>query len=206
MEQTQHRLNTAAEGEDIDGSYECIREHPHILDNIDNIPFVDTPLHIAAAAGSTDFALGMMNLKPSFVMKLNPDGLSPLHLALRNRCFETVRQLISFDKELIRVKGRQSYTALHYVALRNEFDCLAEFLCACPAAIEDRTSRDETALHIAVKSSNSEASEVLLGWMRRTHRQKILNRKDNEGNTVLHIAVFTSQPQACYLSILLFSY
>ncbi|KAI7987822.1 Ankyrin repeat-containing protein BDA1 [Camellia lanceoleosa] len=71
---------------------------------------------------------------------------------------------------------------------RNEFDWSAEFLCACPAAIEDRTIHGETALHIAVKSSNSEASEVLLGWMRRTHRRKILNRKDNEGNTVLHIA------------------
>ncbi|KAI7987828.1 Ankyrin repeat-containing protein BDA1 [Camellia lanceoleosa] len=147
----------------------------------------------------------MMNLKPSFGRKLNLDGLSPLHLALRNRHFKTVRQLISFDKELIRVKGRQSYTAFHYVALRNEFDCLAEFLCVCSAAIEYWTIRGETALHIAVKRSNSEASEVLLGWMRRTHRQKILNWTDNEGNTVLHIAVFTLQPLACYLSILLFS-
>ncbi|KAL7167037.1 hypothetical protein ACSBR2_037658 [Camellia fascicularis] len=206
MEQTQHRLNTVAEGGDINGLYECIREDPHILDDIDNIPFVDTPLHIAAAAGSTDFALEMMNLKPSFGMKLNPDGLSPLHLALRNRHFETVRQLISFGKEPIRVKGRQSYTALHYVALRNEFDWLAEFLCACPAAIEDRTIRGETALHIAVRRSNSEASEVLLGWMHRTNRRKILNWTDNEGNTVLHIAVFTLQLQACYLSVLLFSY
>ncbi|CAL5359721.1 unnamed protein product [Camellia sinensis] len=195
MASTQQRLNTAAEEGDLNGLYECIREDPHILDKIDNIPFVDTPLHKAAAAGSTDFASEMMNLKPSFGMKLNPDGLSPLHLALRNRHFETVRQLISFDKELIRVKGRQSYTALHYVALRNEFDWLAEFLCACPAAIEDRTIRGETALHIAVRRSNSEAFEVLLGWMRRTQRRKILNWTDNEGNTVLHIAVFTLQPQ-----------
>ncbi|KAI8029173.1 Ankyrin repeat-containing protein BDA1 [Camellia lanceoleosa] len=195
MEQAQHRLNTVAKGGDINGLYECIRANPHILDYIDNIPFVDTPLHIAAAAGSTDFALEMMNLKPSFGMKLNPDGLSPLHLALRNWHFETVKQLISFDKELIRVKGRQLYTALHYAALRNEFDCLAEFLCACPAAIEGRTIRGETALHIAVKRLNSKASKVLLGWMRRTRRQKILNWTDNEGNTVLHIAVFTLQPQ-----------
>ncbi|XP_028051468.1 ankyrin repeat-containing protein BDA1-like isoform X2 [Camellia sinensis] len=195
MASTQQRLITAADEGDINGLYVCIREDPHILDKIDDIPFVDTPLHRAAAAGSTDFASEMMNLKPSFGMKLNPGGLSPLHLALRNRHFETVRQLISFDKELIRVKGRQSYTALHYVALRNEFDWLAEFLCACPAAIEDRTIRGETALHIAVRRSNSEAFEVLLGWMRRTHRRKILNWTDNEGNTVLHIAVFTLQPQ-----------
>ncbi|KAI7988623.1 Ankyrin repeat-containing protein BDA1 [Camellia lanceoleosa] len=197
MASTQQRLklNTAAKGGDINGLYECIREDPDILNNIGNIPFVDTPLHIAATAGRTDFALEMMNLKPSFGMKLNPDGKSPLHLALQNRHFETVKQLISFDKELIRVKGRESYTVLHDVALSNEFDWLAKFLCACPAAIEDRTIRGETALHIAVKNSKSEASEVLLGWMRRTHRRKIQNWTDNKGNTVLHIAVFTSQPQ-----------
>ncbi|KAI7988206.1 Transcription factor bHLH74 [Camellia lanceoleosa] len=65
------------------------------------------------------------------------------------------RQLISFDKELIRVKGRESFTALHYVALRNDRVRLAKFLCACPAAIEDRTIRGETAMHIAVKRLNS---------------------------------------------------
>ncbi|KAL7188452.1 hypothetical protein ACSBR1_038330 [Camellia fascicularis] len=187
MEQTQHRLNTVAEGGDINGLYECIREDPHILYNIDNIPFVDTPLHIAAAAGSTDFALEMMNLKPSFGMKLNPDGLSPLHLALRNRHFETVRQLISFHKELISYASKEGRATL---------------LCT----IEDRTIRGETALHIAGRRSNSEASEVVLGWMRRINRRKILNWTDNEGNTVLHIAVFTLQPQACYISVLLFSY
>ncbi|KAI7988204.1 Ankyrin repeat-containing protein BDA1 [Camellia lanceoleosa] len=202
MASTQQRLNTAAEAEDINGLYKCIREDPQILGHIDNIPFVDTPLHTAASAGRTNFALEMMNLKPSFGRKLNPDGLSPLHLALQNRHFETVRQLISFDKELIRVKGRESITPLHYVAQEYERHLLAEFLCACPAAIEDRTIRGETALHIAVKRLNSEASKVLLGWMRRTHRRKILNWMDNEGNTVLHIAAFTSQPQACYLSIL----
>ncbi|KAI7981233.1 Ankyrin repeat-containing protein BDA1 [Camellia lanceoleosa] len=147
----------------------------------------------------------MMNLKPSFGRKLKTDGLSPLHLALQNQHYETVRQLISFDKELIRVKGRESFTALHYVALRNDRVRLAKFLCACPAAIEDRTIRGETAMHIAVKRLNSEASEVLLGWMRRTHRRQILNWMDNEGNTALHIAVSTLQPQACYLSILWFS-
>ncbi|CAL5391465.1 unnamed protein product [Camellia sinensis] len=195
MASTQQRLNTAAEAEDINGLYKCIREDPHILDHIDNIPFVDTPLHTAASAGHTNFALEMMNLKPSFGRKLNPDGLSALHLALQNRHFETLRQLISFDKELIRVKGRESITPLHYVAQENERHLLAEFLCACPAAIEDRTIRGETALHIAVKRLNSAASKVLLGWMRRTHRRKILNWMDNEGNTVLHIAAFTSQPQ-----------
>ncbi|KAL7167055.1 hypothetical protein ACSBR2_037676 [Camellia fascicularis] len=116
MASIQQRLNTAAEAEDINGLYKCIREDPHILDHMDNIPVVDTPLHRAASAGRTNFALEMMNIKPTLGRKLNPDGLSPLYLALRNWHFETVRQLISFDKELIRIKGRESIIPLHYVA------------------------------------------------------------------------------------------
>ena len=37
--------------------------------------FVDSPLHIAAATGHRDFAMEMMNLKPSFARKLNQSGL-----------------------------------------------------------------------------------------------------------------------------------
>lgn len=52
------------------------------LEGIESIPFVNTPLHIAASAGHTRFAVEIISLKPSFSKKLNPDGFSPLHLAL----------------------------------------------------------------------------------------------------------------------------
>ncbi|XP_028098749.1 uncharacterized protein LOC114298381 [Camellia sinensis] len=79
------RLMAAAEARKIDSLYECIKDDPHILDGIDKIPFVDTPLHIAASAGHAHFALEMMRLMPSFSKKLNPQGLSPLDLALQKR-------------------------------------------------------------------------------------------------------------------------
>ncbi|KAF5936492.1 hypothetical protein HYC85_027621 [Camellia sinensis] len=174
----------------------------------------------------------MMRLMPSFGNKLNPQGVSPLDLALqsreglspsdpdlqkmeelssedrdlRNRITLTISRLINFDKELIRVKGRGSFTPLHYVAEKGDIDLLAEFLLACPESIMDRTIRDETALHIAVKNSKLQAFKVLLGWLRRIRKHhRVLGWKDDEGNTLLHIAVSTSQTQACYLSILRFS-
>ncbi|KAL7202880.1 hypothetical protein ACSBR1_034356 [Camellia fascicularis] len=89
---------------------------------------------------------------PSFGKKLNPQGLSPLDLALqrreclspsdqdlRNRITSTISRLINFDKELIRVKGRESFTPLHYVAEKGDHDLLAEFLLTCPESIMDRT-------------------------------------------------------------------
>ncbi|KAG5527288.1 hypothetical protein RHGRI_028249 [Rhododendron griersonianum] len=105
-------LINAAEARNIDALYESIGSDPYILDKVDTIPFVNTPLHVAASTGQTRLAVEIMNLKPSLSTKLNPNGLSPLHLALLNGHFETVKGLVELDKDLVRVKGREKLTPL----------------------------------------------------------------------------------------------
>lgn len=63
------RLQQAAESGSISDLYALIDENPCILENIDALPFVNTPLHIAAACGKIAFAVEMLNLKPSFAKK-----------------------------------------------------------------------------------------------------------------------------------------
>ncbi|XAR70566.1 Non-specific serine/threonine protein kinase [Bertholletia excelsa] len=199
-EKAQQKLKAAAQAGDFDALYDSLHHFPDILDRIDETPFVDTPLHVAAKAGHTRFALEVVRLKPSFGRKLNPDGLSPLHLALENGHPETAQRLVKFDKELIRVKGRDGSTPLHLAAERGETDALAEFLRACPASIEDLTVRDKCVLHIAVEHCRIRALKVLLGWIKRTNKIQVLNWRDDEGNTALHAAVSTSQTKECMLS------
>ncbi|XVE52735.1 hypothetical protein DITRI_Ditri02bG0147000 [Diplodiscus trichospermus] len=93
MDESHERLRGAAQAGNIDELYAIIRENAYILESIDQIPFIDTPLHIAAAAGHTDFAMEIMNLKPSLALKLNSDGFSPIHLALQNGQKEMVLDL-----------------------------------------------------------------------------------------------------------------
>ncbi|XP_057463232.1 ankyrin repeat-containing protein BDA1-like [Actinidia eriantha] len=195
MEEAQTILRDAARAGDINGLYNSIKKVPNILDHIDNTPFVDSPMHIATSAGHANFAIEIFSLKPSFGRKLNPDGLSPLHLALQNGHFETVRRVIKFDQELVRVKGKERLTLLHFAAKTDNINILAELLFVCPESILDLTIRDETALHIAVKNMKLSALEVLLGFLGRTNNKCLLKSKDEIGNTVLHTAVATSQPQ-----------
>ncbi|MBA0762192.1 hypothetical protein Gotri_024734 [Gossypium trilobum] len=129
------------------------------------------------------------NLKPSLSSKLNHMGLSPLHLALQHNCSHMVRGLITINSELIRVKAKGMITPLHYLAQIDDADLLAEFLFACPSSIEDTTVKFETAVHIAVKNGSISALKVLLGWLNRVNKEDILNWKDEDGNTALHIAV-----------------
>ncbi|KAL9433136.1 hypothetical protein AB3S75_028037 [Citrus x aurantiifolia] len=113
---TDQRLNAAAQAANVDALYELIWEDAYLLDQIDQVPFVDTPLYIAASMGHVNFALEIMRLKPSFARKQNQYGFSPLHLALQNSHTQMVLLLIDVDRNLIRVQGKEGVTPLHYVA------------------------------------------------------------------------------------------
>ncbi|KAK7814531.1 ankyrin repeat-containing protein bda1 [Quercus suber] len=126
-------MEQVAEGGDITALHQLIEEDVNLLDHIDQVQCVQTPLHIAASAWHIQFAIEVMGLKLSFARKLNPDGFNPIHLALKNGHIELVRQLLEIDRDLAHVKGKECITPLHYVV---ETDVIV---------------RDEMALHIALK-------------------------------------------------------
>ncbi|XP_059441856.1 uncharacterized protein LOC132174181 [Corylus avellana] len=194
--------------------YALIRGDVKVLDRIDKLPFVETPLHVAAFAGHTRFASEIMRLKPSFSRKRNEDGFTPVHLALQNNKTEVVRQLLDVDQDLVRAQGKEGVTPLHYVALTGNLVLLAEFLNVCPKSIKDVTIRRDTAFHIALKNNKVDAFNILMKWYEKTRFNDVLasqnkqdknvllsgygnllNSKDEEGNTLLHIAVSQNQPK-----------
>ncbi|KAB1215039.1 hypothetical protein CJ030_MR4G018829 [Morella rubra] len=89
--------------------YSSIPTDPEVLDNIDKIPFVDTPLHAASSAGQIRFAMEIMMLKPSFARKLNQDGLTPMHLALQYDRIPLMVRLLDADKDRIPLVVRIPY-------------------------------------------------------------------------------------------------
>jgi len=200
-----HNLRDAAEEGNIDALYASIARDANVLDKIDEIPFVETPLHIAAAAGQTQFAMEMMMLKPSLARKLNPNGFTPLLLAMHNNQTQLVRGLLDVHKDLVCAQGRGGMNPLHYAAQTGNLLLLTEFLVICPKCIEDVTSRSETALHIALKNDMLDAFQLLVGWLQRAWFKnayiwgnRILTWLDMNGNNVLHIAASKNEPQASY--------
>ncbi|EXC26794.1 Ankyrin repeat-containing protein [Morus notabilis] len=196
------RLKAAAQGGDIDKLYTLIREDPHVLDRIDETPFVDTPMHVAASFGKTEFAMETMQLKPSFARKLNQEGFTPLHLALLKKQTLMVYSLIFADSELIRVHGKEGKTPLHYAAEQGNVYLLKTFLQRCPSSIEDVTNHEDTALQIAVKNKKFDAFCLLVLRLRTAvdkgseiREYKTLNWQNNVFDTALHIAVKTHQPE-----------
>ena len=131
---------TQSDDNNIDEFYNLIGEDVKLLEHIDELPFINTPLHIAASYVNIQFALEMMSSKPSFASKLDPNGFSPIHLALQNGHIELVHQLLQLDGDLVRVKGREQLTPLHYVVESGEhLYLLNEFLLVCPDSTTDVT-------------------------------------------------------------------
>ncbi|GMQ04662.1 hypothetical protein CsSME_00050007 [Camellia sinensis var. sinensis] len=251
------RLIGAAQTGDVETLYNLIQGDPFVLDKIDQVPFVDTPLHVAISANQTHFAKEIASLKPSFVVKLNQYGYSPIHLASMVGQAEIVKELITIDPKLRLLKGREKTTPLHCAAMAGHTDVITLLLDGCPKSLVELTIWNETALHLAVKSNQLEAFKLLFEWLQKLQnievgasaillalesaklqrlgmqlklvrfldkkeverlwcsfacskrevedfkiikdglekirREEVLNWKDKEGNTVLHLATFTKQ-------------
>ncbi|CAH8316114.1 unnamed protein product [Eruca vesicaria subsp. sativa] len=187
------KLKVAAQDGDIERLYELIAEDPNVLGHFDKVSFCETPLHIAVEAGQTHFAMELMTLKPSLASKLNVSGFSAMHLALQNNYSRMVRGFVAIDNSLVSIKGRGRVTPLHHVARIGDVELLSEFLFACPSSIEDLTIKCETAVHVSVKNHQLLAFKVLFGWLKRVNKEEILDWKDEDGNTVFHIAALINQ-------------
>ena len=110
------KLNEVAQQGNIEAFYGLIQEDVKLLEYIDELPFVYTPLHVAASAGGPQhiqFAMEMMRLKPSFARKLDPNRYSPIHLALQEKHNQMVHRLLQVDGDLVRVKAKEGMTLLH---------------------------------------------------------------------------------------------
>ncbi|KAF8038717.1 hypothetical protein BT93_B1306 [Corymbia citriodora subsp. variegata] len=185
------RLQLAIENDDVDELHRLIVEERKLLNRASKDPFPNTPLHVAAAAGKTQVAIELAILKPSFTRKLNPEGYSPMHLALQYKHYHTMRVMMTLNR-------RCGITPLQYVARKEgdiELELLAEFLSVCKLSIEDLTNRCETVVHIAVKNHNLKAFKFLFGWLNPSQHIIIklligyttIKAKNFQGKTALEI-------------------
>ncbi|KAK8973743.1 hypothetical protein V6N11_084439 [Hibiscus sabdariffa] len=190
-------LKAAAETSNVSQLYELIGRDGNVLRRLDEVEFIETPLHVAAEKGCIGFAMEITSLKPSFARKLNQQGLSPMHLAVLKGHQEMALRLLEVDKDLVRVRGKNGETSLHYLCkVENHHHLLDRFMQACPESIRDATVQNRTALHIAVENNRPDVLRVLLRSIEKNdHYQEEVNRQDEDGNTALHIAARNNQSQ-----------
>ncbi|MED6158236.1 hypothetical protein PIB30_030983 [Stylosanthes scabra] len=204
-------LQQAANSGDINMLYHAIEQNSEILEEVDAISFVDTPLHSAAFAGHIEFCIEIMRLKPSFGLKLNKQGYSPVHLALLNNHHNLVRNLVEINEELVRVKGREGFTPFHFLCQADSdenIQLLIEFLEICPDSIKDVNVRRKSALHIAIRYGNLRTLHVMFSWLKQNTLKDaeslefyLPQKRDVAGNNIYHLATLTGNTEVIVLLI-----
>ncbi|KAK9040134.1 hypothetical protein V6N11_015311 [Hibiscus sabdariffa] len=164
----------------------------------------ENPLHVASAAGHTaGYVREILRLRPEYAKELNKDGFSPLHTAAANGHIEVVRELLNVDKKLGFVEGRDNKTPLHFAAMEGRVDVIGEMLSCCAECIEGVTVQKETGLHLAIMNSQFGAIKVMVQWILERQKEELLNLKDEQGNTILHLVTWKKQRQASIFYYLL---
>ncbi|KAF8412866.1 hypothetical protein HHK36_000838 [Tetracentron sinense] len=149
-----------------DAPYVLLHEDPFILEKVDQVPFIDTPLHIAASVGKNIFAMEIANPKPSFAKKLNHDGLSPIHLTSTMVDSGMVKEFLIIGRELCLLKGREKRTPLHVAVIFGRIDVINQLINEFLKSLEELTVYKETddegntVLHYATSRALPQLSDV----------------------------------------------
>ncbi|XP_022636121.1 ankyrin repeat-containing protein BDA1-like [Vigna radiata var. radiata] len=190
-------IEVAAATGNVDELERLMREDILVMDSVALLG-AQTPLHIASMCGHVSFVQKMLKLKKQFVNELNQNGFTPMHLASVNDHVEVVLKLLNVDHQLCHIQGREGTLPLHYASVKGRIHVMTMLLSAAPLTVQAKTSTGETSLHIAVKNSQFDAVKFLVNYAKTLKMEReLLNDKDNQANTVLHLARSRKQYQVC---------
>lgn len=185
-------LIQAAWNGDVDELLKEIDKNPSML-HVVAMEGSETPLHIACFAGHVNFASTLIKLKQEFSRELNQDGFTPLHIAAACGHTEIVKELLKVDIGLCLIKGKDRKIPLHFAVVKGKVEVVKELLLASSDSVDFTTARLETPLHLAVKNNKFEAFKVLIQHLKKVNKEDLLNSKDIQGNTILHLGVSMKQ-------------
>ncbi|KAL3815019.1 hypothetical protein ACJIZ3_016508 [Penstemon smallii] len=194
MESNTNMLFEAAKNGRRDFLERLVKENPTILADLRLTFLEESLLHVATKLGQLGFVHELLEIDPDIATELNKDGFRPLDIAVIIGNLEMVKEILRFNGNmLVRLKGKEGRTALHYAAIKGRADVIDELLCIGPDCIVDITVHEETALHLAVKFHQFDVFAVLVKWVEMLNKGSIINMGDGDGNTVIHLAVSTKQ-------------
>ncbi|KAK2978509.1 hypothetical protein RJ640_023755 [Escallonia rubra] len=154
-----------------------------------------TALHAAVIFDSEANTRELLNWSGGRLSKAADEhGWTPIHYAARLGHEKRVRQICSSDersKEMgyLAADGDEKKTALHLAASHGHVK-IVKFLFACsPDCAEMVTSRGQNILHIAVKDMQE---DVITFVLEHPLLSSLINQKDNDGNTPLHLLAASS--------------
>nr|VDC75450.1 unnamed protein product [Brassica rapa] len=112
---------------------------------------------------------------------------------------ERLYKLVAEDPYILKHFDRVPFceTPLHTAAEKGQTHFAMELMTLKPSLALKLNASGFSPMHLALQ--NNHIPMVLLGWVKRANREEVLDWKDEDGKTVLHIAALTNQPEVMKL-------
>ena len=162
-------------------------------------PWSVNPLLIACEYGSLRVATEIGKQCPLLATIANEDGNIAMHLVSAKGDVKMVEFLGELDPGSCLVENKYSMIPLQIAVVRGHSVVIRKLISLCSESLEKLTSKQETVFHLALKNSQSDAFQVLVEEAKKLNQGHLLEKKDDEGNTVLQIATFKRLTQVINL-------
>ncbi|XP_043714896.1 protein ACCELERATED CELL DEATH 6-like [Telopea speciosissima] len=145
-----------------------------------------TLLHVAIIKKHREIMKIVLKFKPQLIQLRDAQKRTPLHYAARLNFWDGLNVLLDMDTSAVYQSDDKGFFPIHVAAREGHTKILQLLIKRCPGSWELLTEQEqENALHVAAKSGKVEMVGYIL---KNPMLEKLLNEKEKDGNTPLHLA------------------
>ncbi|KAF8391811.1 hypothetical protein HHK36_022045 [Tetracentron sinense] len=153
-----------------------------------------TALHATVIWGHYDITILLVKKKPELIKEQDIYGRTALHYVAsyyEYSCVEVAKLLLEKDSSVAYIQDKDDRSPLHFAAGKGYQDISREIIAKYPDTIDMVDKRGQNAFHVCIGKAHL---WVLRYLMKDVRDDEVLNQKDNDGNTPLHLAVISGNP------------
>ncbi|RZC55405.1 hypothetical protein C5167_014257 [Papaver somniferum] len=194
------RLYEASIRGDVNSLVELLQEDPLLLRRVIT-SFHETPLHIAVISNHVEFAKKILSIKPELASEVDLQGLcTPLHVASAGTNVEMVNVLLRANPDVCSVINGDGRLPLHLAVIKGRVEIVKLLIRTRPETVRALTNKTETILHLCARYNRLEVLKLLVPTFMQHNSSEdqvvvSINSLDDDGNTILHLAVASKQIQ-----------
>jgi ankyrin repeat protein len=130
---------------------------------------------------------------PNLIKERDNEGMSPLSYAASIGYLNGVRYLLTKLTDYKYERDRNGFFPIHTASSKGHIEVIQEFLQQCPDSIELLNYQGQNILHVVAMSGKA---KVVSSMLEMPELEMLINEKDGDGNTSLHLASKGSHPKA----------
>jgi ankyrin repeat protein len=134
----------------------------------------------------------ILKKKPDWIHFQDEEGRTPLHCAVFMGYVEGVRYLLGKNASTATERDKDGFFPIHMASAKGHVHLIQELLQHWPNVREMQNNKGQNILHVAATSGKLNVVNYIL---KTPELQSLVNDKDKDGNTPLHLATLHWHPK-----------